>query len=268
MALLVKKKQYGFQFKRKNSWKYLGHKFNKIDVSDAAYCDSHNFLFDSDAEERKLYNAQPCHYTDSRYYSSPFTNSYGGCTILWSRLVDKPLKYLLNVIKEVRNASGYDFVIESDYYVKGAGHFKYIVKGSDNKFDPEYRIDESWKTGNFSCDPKAAALVDRLRAEGFIVEMKKNQGFLTTMLNTALAVTGKEPIENPPVEECCIAYGYGKKIGFSSNKASLFGYSYGEDNILYDYYGYFAKWSRCEQIPKDTDSEEIIKILKSERDEN
>jgi hypothetical protein len=40
------------------------------------------------------------------------------------------------------------------------------------------------------------------------------------------------------------------------------GYSDGCENILFDYYGEFDKWSRCRIIDKKTPIKEIIDILK------
>ena len=64
-----------------------------------------------------------------------------------------------------------------------------------------------------------------------------------------------------------MAYGYGKKIGFSSFNNDFMGYSNGCENILWDRFGEFDKWSRCYEIPKTTPIEEIIEILKSDKNE-
>jgi hypothetical protein len=41
------------------------------------------------------------------------------------------------------------------------------------------------------------------------------------------------------------------------------GYSNGRDNILFDKFGEFNKWSRCNEILKTTPIDEIIEILKN-----
>jgi hypothetical protein len=61
--------------------------------------------------------------------------------------------------------------------------------------------------------------------------------------------------------DVAIAYGHNKIIGFSSFKNDLYGYSNGCDNILWDVYGEFDKWSRCNEISKNTSIEEIVEIL-------
>jgi hypothetical protein len=65
------------------------------------------------------------------------------------------------------------------------------------------------------------------------------------------------------VGECAIAYGHGKRIGISSLNNTLFGYTNGENNILWDTREDFDKWSRCNEIPKTTSIDEIVAILKT-----
>ena len=263
----LKKKKWGHQ-KKKWSWLIFRHKFNEITVENYHYCKSHNFLYNPREQKELLYNAKPCIYTDSRYIEA-IHNYYGKCSIFWTRWKDQSLKKFKNIISEVRNAEGAEFKITSSYYHKTKSGKcispYYLQKGSKKKFDPKYEINLPEYFQNFK-DPKCAALVDRLRAEGFIVEMVDNSDFIKGMINTAVTYTGGEPIENEPIEEACVAYGYGKKIGFSNGDNPLFGYYNGRANILYDYYGCFDKWSRCEEIPKGTDIEEIIKILKLENE--
>lgn len=63
--------------------------------------------------------------------------------------------------------------------------------------------------------------------------------------------------------EIAIAHGYGKQIGFSSFNNDFQGYSNGCDNILWDSFGQFNKWSSCIEISKNTPINDIIKELKS-----
>jgi hypothetical protein len=46
------------------------------------------------------------------------------------------------------------------------------------------------------------------------------------------------------------------------------GYSNGCDNVLFDYFGEFDKWSRCNEISKDLSPKEIVReLLKPKKDE-
>jgi len=51
------------------------------------------------------------------------------------------------------------------------------------------------------------------------------------------------------------------KIGFSSKKNSYRGYSNGCENVLFDYFGEFDKWSRCHVIAKDYTPADVVKLL-------
>lgn len=117
-----------------------------------------------------------------------------------------------------------------------------------NHFNTEYEINMPSYSQNFSTCEFSRELVNKLRENGFIVRVIKNTSFLGDMINTA------------------IAYGYDKKIGFSSYNNDFMGYSNGCDNILFDFYGQFNKWSRCAEISKTTPIDEIINILKEENE--
>jgi len=96
-------------------------------------------------------------------------------------------------------------------------------------------------------------LVDALRENGFLVSVyNSNPGFLI----------GEEE------GEIAIAYGHNKKIGFSSHNNSFRGYSNGDDNILFDYFGEFNKWSQCLEIEKKNKIDKIVKLLKETKNEN
>ena len=73
------------------------------------------------------------------------------------------------------------------------------------------------------------------------------------MIKNAAAMTGQttDDIDGDVEGEIATAYGYGKKIGFSSGQSSYRGYYNGQDNILWDWYGEFNKWNKCCEIPRD-----------------
>ena len=57
-------------------------------------------------------------------------------------------------------------------------------------------------------------------------------------------------------------------IGFSSGENTFQGYSNGCENILYDFFGVFNKWSQCCDIHKSTPVKTIIKQLMKIKNDN
>jgi hypothetical protein len=138
----------------------------------------------------------------------------------------------------------------------------------ENNFDIEYKIDLPEFNANFTTCEFSKSLTDKLRENGFIVKVFVNSNFLSNMVNTAAAYTGSASLmDNHEDGEVAMAFGYGKKIGFSSHGNNLFGYSNGCDNILYDWFGEFDKWSRCIEISKKLTVDEIVAELKSVKTE-
>ena len=48
------------------------------------YCYSYDFVYNVKEEERKLYNAEPCRYTDGRFADTPH-NYYKNTYLYWTR---------------------------------------------------------------------------------------------------------------------------------------------------------------------------------------
>lgn len=247
------------------------NRFNYVEIrEDFHYCASHNFLYNSEIEKEKLYNAQPCYYTDNRFLDS--RHNYSGKTYLyWSRSTrnEISLKSCIRKALQCRNIPvGTVVEFQKDWYYPGkkvSPSYKFkIIK--ENKFDVKYEINLPGYFRNFTSCEFSKNLVDALRANGFIVDVRtKNPNFLSSMIATASAYTGQEHDVDEEEGEIAIAYGYGKKIGISSGKSTLFGYSYACDSILWDHFGEFDKWSRCNEILKTTPIDEIVKKLKNEK---
>ena len=69
-------------------------KFSEIHIDgDLHYCRSHNFVYDSEKEEEKLYNAQPCYHTDGRFRDGNY-NFYKDCKLFWKRFWPNKLESL------------------------------------------------------------------------------------------------------------------------------------------------------------------------------
>jgi len=107
-------------------------------------------------------------------------------------------------------------------------------------------------------------LILALRKNGFLVYVDTNKSFLMSMINEAVTLSNKNDYVDTKIEgETALAYGHNKIIGFSSFDNDFKGYSSGCENILFDKFESFDKWSRCEQISKTASINEIIEILKN-----
>lgn len=246
---------------------YVYNIFNSVEIRGPfAYCSSHNFVFNSEKENRKLYNALPCFYTDNRYHEGSY-NFYKHSMIHWTRFKNISLKSCIRKTLNCRNIPiGTIVKFKKSWYVpnKRKINLGYNFKiRKENKFDPQYEINSIGYSQNFNTCEFSKKLTDALRENGFIVYVNSiNKNFLSGMMETAASFVGKSIEPDYEIGETAIAYGYDKMIGFSSGNNSLFGYSNGCDNILFDYYGQFDKWSRCNTIPKTTSIYEIVEQLK------
>lgn len=255
----------GFQAPKKQRYKH----FNNISVDgDFAYCESHNFLYNSEEQERKLYNAEPCHYTDSRYYDG-YGNFYKHAYLAQTPRISRglSLKTCFRIVESVHNIP-VDTIVNftQNWYIPGCKinfGYKYKVK-KENVFNPDYKINGKSFNKNFTNCERSKLLVNKLRENGFIVSVSGNSSFLLDMLDQASKLTGKESVDTAIDGEIATVWGHGKKIGFSSFDNDYRGYSNGCNSILWDKFGEFNKWSRCEEILKDAPIEEIINLLKKQ----
>lgn len=209
------------------------------------FCESHNFVYNSVTEEEKLYNGQPCFYTDQRYRA----NFYKETSLYIKRWKPISLKSCIRRTLKCRNIpAGTVVYFGKNYYFPENKNidpgFQFKVK-NENKFEPDYQITEPSFFNSFQ--NSSNELIERLRNEGFLVQVwNSNPGF----------------IYGDNDGEIAIAYGFGKIIGFSTENNSFRGYQNGCENILWDWFGEFDKWSRCNEIPKNTPIVEIIKQIK------
>jgi len=244
---------------------YKINKFNSIEIKgDLAYCESHDFVYDSEIEEKKLYDGEACYYTDNRFIDGHF-NYYKNTILYWRRWEDISLKSCVRRTLQCKNIPvGTIIDFNKSWYTVGKkinNSFKFKIK-KENKFDVDYKINSSNYFKNFTNCNFSQELTKKLRENGFIVSVEQNSNFLMNMVNTASSYTGGK-IEDTTIDgEIAVAYGHGKKIGFSSFDNDYMGYSNGCDYILWDKFGNFNKWSQCEEITKGGSIDEIIEILK------
>ena len=229
------------------------HWYNNIEIEgDLHYCKSHNFVYNCVLEQEKLYNGQACFYTDSRFEDS--INFYHKCYLYWARRGKcyQSLKACMRIVEKCKNIPvGTIVKFGVDYYYPGKKvrlSYSYKVK-KENKLDVEFEINDPAFFNNFKTCERSKTLVDALRTNGFIVKVWN---------------------ENPHrlIGDCegetAMAWGYGKQIGFSPNDATFQGYGDGVENILWDKYGWFNKWSQCNRIKKTSSIQEILAILTTE----
>lgn len=246
---------------------YRVNRFNSIEISgDLHYCQSHNFVFNSEVEYQKLHWGLPCYYTDNRYYSTKF-NFYKNTYIHWTRFKDISLKACIRKTLDCRNIPvGTVVEFRKSWYTVGKridNSFRFKVR-KENRFDPDYQISKPSYSRNFSTCEFSKELTNKLRENGFLVSVHPNESFLLGMINTAKVLTGKQPDDIRIEGEIAYAYGHNKIIGFSSYDNDFMGYSDGVENVLWDEFGEFDKWSRCNLISKKTSIDKIVDILKDD----
>ena len=248
--------------------------FNYIVIrGDLHYCQSHDFVYNCVEEERKLYNAQPCRYTDYRYADTQH-NYYKDCYLYWTRSRwnrDISLKSCIRRTLSCRNIPVGTIVdFTHDWYFAGKKidlSYKFKIR-KENQFDPKYEINAPRYFRNFD-DKWAQELTEELRANGFIVGVSQsNTNFISNMISTAAAYSGEYIETSEELGQTAMAYGHGMMIGFSTARNNFMGYSNGCDNVLFDYFQEFDKWSRCLEISKDLCPKEIVKELLKPREDD
>lgn len=232
---------------------------------DFAYCDSHDFVYNPEEEERKLYDGEACYYTDSRF-GEQFNNFYKRCYLRMRRHNPFSIKSAIRKIKLCKGIPvGTIVELTKSWYhseVKISNSFLFKVK-KENPIDFSFEINDPSYFRNFVDCEKSQKLTDLLRSKGFIVSVREgNPNKISSMIAVASSLIGGDLCDIDEEEgQIAIAYGHGMKIGFSSGKDSIFGYQNACDNILFDFFDEFNKWSQCREISKDKTVDEIVEEL-------
>ena len=270
-------KKLGHQAPKK--WRINDH-FNYVYIAgDLHYCYSHDFVYNEIEEERKLYNAEPCFYTDARYQAGAH-NYFKDCYLYhsrhrWGKKYSLSLKACMRIVEQCRNIPvGTIVEFQRDWYYtsKKSGrpinmNYYYKVR-EENRFDPQYEINAKRFSRDFDTDEWAQELTAELRANGFIVGVSKgNPDFISGMLATAAAYSGQQMDVKDNEGQIATAYGHGMIVGFSTANNDFRGYSNGCDSVLFDYFQEFDKWSRCLEISKKLSPKEIVEELLKPREE-
>lgn len=248
---------------------YKINSFNSIEISgDLHYCYSYDFVYNTEEEERKLYNAEPCYYTDGRF-ADTMHNYYKNTYLYWTRWFNISLKACIRRTLETKNipvGTIVDFNKSWNYRGKKIDNgYKFKIR-KFNPLDVKFEINMPKYKRNFDNCEFSQKLTLALRANGFIVGVSKgNPNFISSMISTAAAYKGKQVDVTEDDGQIAVAYGHGRIIGFSTGENSFRGYGNGCENVLYDFYGEFNKWSQCIELHKSTPIDEIIKELTNDK---
>lgn len=213
------------------------NKCNEIELPlNLVYNPTYNFVYDKKEENRKLYNAQPCVYTDIRFDTEFENNNL-------HHLKQGPISIKAAIRKTLRckgipKGTLVQFS-KSYYFPKYDIDNNYLFKvRKKNPNNIQYQISDPSFFNNFTTCKRSYKLVNALRNKGFLVQVVIKNGV-----------------------EMAFAYGYGKMVGFSAGNEPDNCYGLSSSNILWCNYGEFDKWSHCNPIPKSTSNEEILSIL-------
>lgn len=221
---------------------------NEILLPDNLLYDSrYNFVYDKNVETYKLYSGQACYYTDARFTKDKRD------LIQWNNIYFKRRKYIsikaaIRRTLECKGIPKGTLVVfrKGYYYPKKRINNEFLFKiRQENPLGMKYEVSNPSFFNNFTSCSKSKELVDLLRTNGFLVKVSEfEEG------------DGKKV-------ETAVAYGHKKIVGFSelSKKEPLFDYCWGNDNLLWNKYGEFCKWSKCKPIPKSSSVEDVLNVL-------
>lgn len=208
------------------------------------YCINTNSWFCEEDQQQLLYLGLPCIYTDNRFslnngnvYATGFfyfNYNYPICLKTGMRWLRKSYNLPVGTIVDFRTSWYYKFK-------KIKTNFTYIVK-KENPKQFDFKVNHPSFFNEINLDDKIGDLVNLMRLNGFIVRVYEVNN------------DGKTHQE-------CLAYGHNKIVGFSTGDNLYYGYTYGIENILWDRFNEFDKWSKCNQIKKTLSNEEILQIL-------
>lgn len=213
------------------------NKCNEIELPlNLVYNPTHNLVYDKKEENRKLYSAQPCVYTDA-WFDTEFEHNK------LHHLKQEPISIKTAIRKTLRCKGipkGTIVQFSKFYYFPGYDiDNSYLFKVTkENPNNIQYQVSDPSFFNNFTTCQKSYKLVSALRDKGFLVKVITKKGV-----------------------EMAFGYGYGKMVGFSGGSEPDGYYGLSSSSILWCNYGEFDKWSHCNAIPKFTSSEDILGVL-------
>lgn len=216
-------------------WKV--NKCNEIELPlNLVYNSKHNFVYDKKEENRRLYNAQPCVYTDVRFDTEFESNTL-------HHIKQGPISIKAAIRKTLKCKGipkGTIVQFNKFYYFPGYDiDNSYLFKvRKENLSNIQYQVSDPSFFNNFTTCERSYELVNALRDKGFLVQVITEKGV-----------------------EIAFAYGHGKMVGFSAGTQLEHCYGLSTSSILWCNYGEFDKWSHCNSIPKSTSNKDILDVL-------
>jgi len=218
-----------------------------------AWESKHNIIYDKQKMEELMAWGQPSIYTDVR-----FDTEYE-MHLFWKSRKDKSLEACIRRLNKTRGLMKGDKILIKNAYMSRTSKNKpvsldyiYRVK-EDRPLDIKWEINGPYINNLFKSDEWANKLTLDLRKAGFIVNVYNSN---------PNRLIGEE------LGQIAIAWGWGKRVGFSSGSNNFMGYKDGEKNVLFDKWDCFDKWSRCETISKSESIESIVEKLMTVEDED
>jgi len=243
------------KFIKKLKSRYLGIKHNRFNMisikGDFVNAKKSYYIFDDDEQNNLLINAKPCIYTDSKYILEDY-RTYNETYLYRKGRNYKSgisLKECIKIVDKFNIPHNANVTFSTMWYIPNNSkslEYIYFPKRKNRK-KIIFNIDEPEYFNNFTEDEKMTQLVNELRNNNFIVKVYNS--------NPDRLIGENEG-------QIAIAYGYNKRIGFSTFNNSFRGYGIGCDSILWDFDDCFDKWSRSNEISKTETIENIISVLK------
>ena len=106
--------------------------------------------------------------------------------------------------------------------------------------------------------------VKQMRENGFLVQVTDNEQYCDADHPDAYDSLAEYHMPSPSwMRPSFAAYftGHGIEGGISYPGETLFGYTNGINNVLFDYKDEFNKWSRCYELKKPTNTEEVNRLV-------
>lgn len=231
-----------------------GYRWNEFQCiklpNNLGYCSSHNFVFNYEEERVKLYNGDPCIYTDSRYKIS---EEVYNARRKGSKFV-RTLKSLFRIVEKIRNLPvGIIIKFTNNWYFADKNFtiaYNYKVKSS-KLFNPNYEVNDLQYLDNLSDSELALALSEK----GFLIR---------TEYDGYIDYSKSEREYNKDVKYY-FAYGYGKIAIFANEDIENLGCR-GSKYVMWDKVGCFDKFSKCNTINKELGLDYIINLLTTPND--
>jgi hypothetical protein len=194
-------------------------------------------------QEELLYNGKPCIYTDNNY--STEYNEYNYNINITKKRSGVSLKTVMRKINKYKNLTNETILLK----IRNANYFPRLKMdlGVIFKMKPTNDIVTFNKSKIFT--------------DTSIIKDGKIKEIIDILIKLDFNIFKEEFDENydgTVIKDIFVVYGANRKIGITQFDDTIYGYTDAMENILYDDYDEFDKWSRCKKIPKSNSVNDII----------